>query len=81
MAESGAVDHLDEEAAGDGVERIRDVHRYSYGSARGLAFVKARDHTSRDREQGRGGGVPRFEAVLGEASAQRLHDGQEDEPV
>ena len=74
VAESGVVDHLDEEAVRDGVERLRDVHHYGYRSARGLALVEARDHTSRDREQGRGGGMPRFEAVLGEASAQRLHD-------
>ena len=80
MAESGAVEHLDEEALRDGVERLRDVHRYGYGSARGLPLVEARDHPSRDREQGRGGGMPLFEAVLGGASAQSLHDGREDEP-
>ena len=81
VAESGAVDHLDEEAVGDGVERLRDFHRYGYGSARGLALVEARYHPSRDGEQVRGGGVPQFEAVLGGASAQRLHDGLEDEPL
>ena len=75
VAELGAVDHLDEEAVRDGVERLRDVHRDGYGSVRGLALIEARDHTSRDGEQCRGDGVPRFEAVLGGASAQRLHDG------
>ena len=72
VTESGAVDHL-------GVEGLRDDYRYGYGSARGLTLVNARDHPSRDREQGRGVGVPRFEAVLGGASAQRLHNGLEDE--
>ena len=67
VAESGAVDHLDEVAVRDGVERIRDVHRY--GSARGLVLIEARDHPSRNEEQSRGGGMPRFEAVLGGASA------------
>ena len=50
-------------------------------SARGLALVEVRDHPSRDGEQGRGSGMPRFEAVLGGASAHRLHDGREDEPI
>ena len=81
MAESGAADHLDEEGLGDGVERLRDVHRYGCGSARGFALIEARDHPSRDWEQGRGGGMPRFEAMLGGASAQCLHDGREDEPL
>ena len=80
MTESGEVDHLDEEAVRDCVEHLRDVHRYGYGSARGLALVEARDHRSRDGKQCRGGGVPRFEAMLGGASTQRLHDGWEDEP-
>ena len=30
----------------------------------GLALVENRDHPSRNWEQGRGGGVPRFEAML-----------------
>ena len=78
VTESGAVDHFDEEAVGDGVKCLRDVH--SYGSAWGLALIEARDHhPSRDGEQGRGGGVPLFETVLGGASAQRLHNGREDE--
>ena len=81
VAESGAVDHLDEEGVRDCVECFRDVHHYGYGSARGLTFVKAWDHPSRDRELGRGGGMPRFEAVLWGASAQRLPDGREDEPL
>ena len=66
---------------GDGVECLRDVHPEGYGSARGLALVEARHHPSRDGEQGRGGGMPQFEAVLGGTSAQRLHDGREDEPL
>ena len=78
VAVSGAMDHLDEEAVEDCVEHLQDVHRYGYGSVRGLTLVKARDHPSRDGEQGRGGGVSRFEAMLGGASAQRLHDGRED---
>ena len=56
------MDHLDEEAVGDGVERLRDVHSYGYGSARGLALIEARDHPSSDGEQGRCCGMPRFEA-------------------
>ena len=52
-------------------------HVHRYGSARGLP----RDHPSRNWEQGRGGGVSRFQAVLGGASAQRFHDGREDEPL
>ena len=78
MAESGAVDHLDQEAVGDGVERLRDVYWYGYGFARGLSSIEARVHPTRYGEQGRGGGMPRFEAVLGGASAKRLHDGLED---
>ena len=77
--ELGAVDHLDKEAVRDRVERLRDVHRYCYWSARGLTLVEARDHPSRNREQGRSGGLPLFEAVLGGASTQRLHDGREEE--
>ena len=38
VAESGAVDHLDEEEVRDDVERLRDVHLYGYDSARWLAF-------------------------------------------
>ena len=79
VTESGAVDQLDKEAVGDGVERLRDVHRYGYGPARGLLLVKPREHPSRDREQGLDGGVSRFKAVLGGASAQRLNNGREDE--
>ena len=75
------VDHLDEEAVGDGFERLRDVHRDGYGSARVLVLIEARDHPSRDGEQGRGGGMPQFEALLGGARAQCLHDGWEDEPL
>ena len=73
------MDHLDEEAVRDCVKLLRDVHCYC--SARGLALIEVRDHRSRDGEQGRGSGMPRFKAVLGEASAQRLHDGREDEPL
>ena len=69
-------------AVGDCVERLRDVHRYGYGSAMGLALIETRDHTLAEMgEQGQGGGMPRFEAMLGGSSAQRLHDGQEDEPL
>ena len=63
------------------VERLRDVHLYRYGSARGLSLVEAKDHHSNNWEQGRGGGVPRFEAVLGGACSQRLHDGREEESL
>ena len=77
--ESRGVDHLDEEVVGDVVDCLRDVHSYSYGSARGLALIEARDHPSRDGEQGRDGRMPRFEAVLGGASAQHLNNRQEDE--
>ena len=68
--ESGAVDHLDEEVVRNSVEHLRDVHRYGYGSARGLALVEARNHPSRNRKQGQVSGMPR----LGGACAQRLHD-------
>ena len=51
VAESGAMDDLNEEAVRDCIECLRDVHRYCYGSAMGLALVEARDHTSRDGEQ------------------------------
>ena len=47
-----AVDHLDEEEVRDCVEHLRDVQRYGYGSPRGLALIEARDHPSRDGEQG-----------------------------
>ena len=66
---------------GDSVERLREVHSDGYGSARGLALIEARDHPSRVGEQSRGGGMPQFETMLGGTSAQRLHDGREDEPL
>ena len=81
VTESGAVDHLDEEAVRDGVECLQDVHCYGYGSARVLSLVEARDHPSRDGELGRGGGMPRFEAVLGGACTQSLHDGRQEESL
>ena len=81
VAESGVEDHIDEEAVGDSVEYLRDVHRYGYGSTRGIVFIEAKDYPNRDGEQGWGGGMPRFEAMLWGASAQRLHDGQEVEPL
>ena len=80
LSESGAVDLLDEDAVRNGVERLWDVYLYGYGSARWLALVEARDHPSRNEEQGRGGGVPRFEAVQEGEYAQRLRDGREEEP-
>ena len=46
------MDHLDEEVVRDVVERLQDVHLYGYGYARGLALIEARDHPSRDGEQG-----------------------------
>ena len=73
--------HLDEEAVRNRVERIRNIHHYGYSSARRLTFIEARDHISRNWEQGQGGGVPRFKAVLGEAYAQCLHDGRKEEPL
>ena len=69
VAELGPVDHLDEEAVRDCVERLQDVHHYGYGSAMGLGLIGARDHLSSDGEQGQGSGMPLFEAVLGGASA------------
>ena len=63
------MDHCDKEAVGVGVKRLQDIHCYGYGSARGLTLFKARDHPSRNREPGRGGRVPRFEAVLEGVSA------------
>ena len=80
VAESGVVDHVDEEAVRDCVDTL-NLHCYGYGSARGLALIEARDHPSRDGEQGRGGGMPLFEAMLGGVSAHRLHDVQEDESL
>ena len=65
VSESGAVDHLDEEVVRDRVKHLRDVHRYGYCSARGLALVETRDHPSRNGEQGQGGRLPWFEAVIG----------------
>ena len=47
LSESGAVDHLDGEVVRDLIESLRDVHRYSYCSARGLKLVESRDHPSR----------------------------------
>ena len=75
VSESGAVDHLDDEAVRYCVECLRDVHRYGYCSARGLTLVEARDHPNRNGEHGRGGGVPRFDGVLGgkEDPLQYLH--------
>ena len=70
VAELGVMDRVDEEAVGEGVERLRELHRYGYGSAWGLALIEAKDYPIRDGEQGRGGGMPRFEAVLGGASGQ-----------
>ena len=81
VEESRAVDHLDDEAVGDDVKRLREVFRYFFGSARGLALIEARNHPCRDWEQGRGSGMPQFVAMLGGASGQRLHDGREDEPL
>ena len=77
MSESGAVDPLKKEAMGKRVECIGDVHRYGGCSVTRLALVKVRDHNSRNRKQGRGGGVPLFEAVLGGACSQRLQDAME----
>ena len=65
VAESGMVDHLDEEVVRNGVKHLRKVHRYGYGSARRFALVEARNYPSRDGEQGQGGGMHRFEAMLG----------------
>ena len=81
VAESGAVDHLDEKVVGDCVKRLRDVCRYGFGSAIGLTLVKARDHPIRDGELGQGSGVPRFKAELGQASVQHLHDLREYKPL
>ena len=58
VSESGAVDHLDEEAVRELVQCFRDVHGYGYCSARGLTLVENRDHPSRNGELGRGGEVP-----------------------
>ena len=44
-------------------------------------MVGARNHSSRDEEQGQGIGMPLFEAMLGGACDQRLHDDWEDEPL
>ena len=79
VPESEAVDLFDEDAVRNNVERLRDAHRYGDCSARGLSLVEARDHPKRNGEQGGGGGVPRFEAVVGGACAQCLHDGREGE--
>ena len=46
VAESGAMDHLNEEAVRDSIERLQDVH--CFGSGRGLALVEATNHPSRD---------------------------------
>ena len=43
-----------------------------------FCWKKTRSHPSRNWEQSWGGGVLWFEAVLGGASAQRLHDGREE---
>ena len=61
--------------------RLRGVHRYGYGSARRLALVEVRDYPTRDEEHGGGGGMRRFESVLGGASAQHLHVRREGEPL
>ena len=77
VTQSEAVDHLDKETVRDCVELFRDVHRYGYCSAKGVTLVEARNHPSRNTEQGRGGGVPLFDAVLGLACIQYLHDRRE----
>ena len=74
--ESGAVDHLDKEAVRDCVKRLRDVHCYDYCPARGLMLVEASKW-----EQGWGGRVPRFEAVMGGACTQCLHNRREEDPL
>ena len=66
------MDHLDNEAVRDCVKRLRDVHCYDFCPARGLTLVEASKW-----EQGRDGGVLWFEAVLGGACTQCLHNGQE----
>ena len=73
-----AVDHIDEEAVGDLVERLRDIHSGADYSSWGIPLVEACNHLNRDREQVRGDGVPRFEAMLGGAGSKRLHDGREE---
>ena len=74
VSELGAVDHLSREVVWHRVKNIRHVDLYGYCSATGFALVEKRDHPSRNWEQGRGAGVPLFEAVLGGASALHLHD-------
>ena len=51
VTESGAVDHLDKEEVRDRLERIRDIHRYGYCSARKLTLDEARKHPSRNGSQ------------------------------
>ena len=58
VTESGAVDHLDKEAVRDRVERLRDAHGLWILFGQRLTLVEARNHFSRNGEQGRGGGVP-----------------------
>ena len=64
VSESGAVDYLNKEIVKNSVERLWDVQRNGDCSASGLTLVENWDHPSRNGEQGRGGGVPRVEAVL-----------------
>ena len=52
VSESRGVDHLNEEAVRNRVERLRDAHRYGYSSARGLTLIETRDYPSRYGEQG-----------------------------
>ena len=49
----------------DRIKHLRDVHHYGDCFTRVLTLVETRDLPSRNGEQGQGGGVPRFEAVLG----------------
>ena len=62
VAESGAVDLFDEEAVSNAYEMSTAM---AMVLLRGLRLLKPETNPSRDGEQGRGGGMPRFEAVLG----------------
>ena len=81
VLELGEEDHLDEEAVRNRVKCLRDVHHGDDCSAGRLSLVVACKHPNRDREQGQGGEVSQFKALLRVASSQRLHDGREEKQL
>ena len=53
VSELGEVDHFDEEAMKNNIERLRDVHCGGDCSVLGFSLVEACKYQNRDSEQGR----------------------------